>query len=228
MVFAAFGCSIKQEATVKSDGSGEVSFQFKMMPFFIDYIVNMSELIEDESVYEDGKIFDVEQIQQDFQTKPSVTLKSITSKDIGELKGSFTFSNVADVFQEEEELAEAGIISFTNTGGVKTLKVHLTRNNFEQLYSLFPIMNNPLFESFGPMENEGVTEEEYLDMLEFAFGEDGPQGVKKSEIELDVKVDGAVVSQTGGKQRGNTVTFSIPLIDILLLQEPLTYSIVFK
>ena len=66
-------------------------------------------------------------------------------------------------------------------------------------------------------------------MIEFAFGEEGVTGLKASSVELLVTVEGDLVSQKGGKQLDdNKVLFTIPLIDFLLLQKPLDYSITFK
>ena len=52
--------------------------------------------------------------------------------------------------------------------------------------------------------------------------------IKESVLEATVTVPGSVESQSGGKLDGSTVSFSIPLIRVLLLEEPLDYSIIYR
>jgi hypothetical protein len=89
-------------------------------------------------------------------------------------------------------------------------------------------VENPLFEMFGPQEGEDITEEEYEEMVALAFGDASSRGLTKSFIELKVTVEGTIVGQTGGRIQGKSVIFKVPLIKVLLLNEPLEYTIVFR
>jgi hypothetical protein len=42
-----------------------------------------------------------------------------------------------------------------------------------------------------------------------------------------VKVDGEIVSQTGGSVAGGAVVFKVPLLRMLMLETPLDYSVTF-
>ena len=224
-----FSCTIKQEAVVAPDGSGSVSFHFEVQQFFADTIMDMADFSGDEEAFKDGKFFDVEKTREGFMEMEEVTLLSLSSPSPNVLEGEFSFDDVEAVFRSEEELTQAGIISISRSGGKSTLKVHLDNKNFRQISAFSPALENPLFEMFGPQENDDTTEEEYLEMIEFAFGEEGVRGLKASTVELAVTVQGDLVSQKGGKIKGkNQVVFTIPLIDFLLLQEPMDYSITFK
>jgi hypothetical protein len=80
----------------------------------------------------------------------------------------------------------------------------------------------------GPQPEENVTEEEYLQMIEFSLGEEGPALLRKSFINIVIKPESGVVSQTGGTLSGGAVTFKIPLLSLLLLDKPLDYSITYR
>jgi hypothetical protein len=67
-----------------------------------------------------------------------------------------------------------------------------------------------------------------MEMIEFMLGDEGPPGLNASFIELEVIVKGKILSQSGGQMAGNSVLFRIPLIRVLLLDQPLDYSIVFR
>ena len=119
-------------------------------------------------------------------------------------------------------------MSFEERGGEKRVEVRITRENFSSLSGLAPFLDNPFLVMFGPEENEGVSEDEYLEMMEYALGSGASALIRESSVVLVFRVEGRIVSQKGGVASGETVTFSIPLIDLLLLAEPLEYSIVYR
>ena len=72
-------------------------------------------------------------------------------------------------------------------------------------------------------------------MYDYAFGEYLDKGetiravLRQSSINLTGTCPGAVVSQTGGVQKGrNTVFYVIPLTDILTMQKPVLLTAVYK
>lgn len=219
---------IKNEATISVDGSGSVEFKIELQSFFIEVMVDLADFAGENEALADGKLFDLEKIKEDFSKKPNVQLKSLSSPSPEILEGAFSFQEVEEVFKGEAGLTEAGIISFNRQGEEKTFSFHLDRNNFAQVSRFLTFLDNPFFQMFSPEENEGTTEEEYLEMIEFALGEEGPPAIKESHIELQIYVKGKIISQTGGKLLGNSVLFKIPLIRVLMLDEPLDYTVVFK
>ncbi len=220
-------CTMKQEATLNVDGSGAVSFDFSIEPFFVDTLKEMAELTGEEQM-PNGDIFNIPQIKKDFAEKDEVILQDITSPRKERLKGFFTFKNIDSVFKDQEKLQEAGIISLTKQRGNTILQLTLSKQNYKQVSDLFPIVESPLFEMFGPQDGEYITEDEYYGMVELAFGEEGAKGLRRSYIELKVNVKGKILSQQGGIIRDDSVIFKIPLIKVLLLNTPLRYSIVFQ
>lgn len=221
------GCTVRQDAVIRTDGSGTLRFDITLMPFFVQTIEDAADAFGAEEMIKKGRVFNLDEIQKDFAKKQSVTLHGITSPSAEKLTGELSFTNIEKVFLDEKELAQTGVVRFSSQGAKKTLSVHLDKNNIKQLTALFPILQNPFFEMFMPQKNEKISESEYLEMLDFVFGDQGTPGVKKSAIELTVSVKGTILSQTGGVQQGNTVTFSIPLLRVLMLDKPLDYSIVF-
>jgi hypothetical protein len=228
-ILGALGaCHIKQQASLKTDGSGSVRFRFELEPFFLGALLEMASLDPNNRAVERKTIFDVEKIRQEFEKKPDIELVHIASPSPTLLEGEFTFRDVEAVFKGEQELTQAGVVSFDRGAEGNALRFHLDRGNFGQVASFLPMQNNPIFRILGPEENEGMTEEEYLEMMAFMLGAKGPPAIKASFVELEVDVEGEVIEQTGGRIEGKTVMFRIPLLDILLLDEPLDYSIIFR
>ncbi|GEM_PF-1003449 len=230
LLFLLFtGCSVNEEVFLKGDGSGTVSSQVVVKPIFIDYMKSMAEVTGESNKLKDGKIFDIENIRKTMEERPGITVVKIENPSPEKLNLRLKFSNVEEVFKSEKDLTSVGLISFSRTAKGKLLKFHLDKKNFHQLLAVFPELSNPIVESMGPQEDEDTTEAEYLEMIQFALGEKGPEAVKTSSIKLTIHVDGKLLSQSGGKLKDKkTVVFKLPLLKLLLLNEPIDYSILFE
>ena len=121
------------------------------------------------------------------------------------------------------------IFSFTTIDNINTVLVEINYETVEQFLLANPSMNSPLMESFGPLANRGLNNEDYLDMMQFALGDESRVGIQESYLVMDINVDGKIISQSGGtKVDQDTVRFKIPLLRILLLDEPESFSVSFS
>ena len=220
------GCAIRQEALVELDGSGSVRFHIEVEPFFLETMLEMAEF-SGESM-EEGVLFDLDKIREDFRKKPTVELVALASPAPEILDGEFRFQDVEEVFRGEAELTESGVVTFSRSDKESAIRFYLDRENFVQVSSFLTFLENPFFAMFSPTENEGTTEEEYLEMMEFVFGEEGPPAIRESTIQVRVEVKGRILSQSGGRIIGRSVVYDIPLLDVLLLAEPLEYTLSFR
>jgi hypothetical protein len=63
-------------------------------------------------------------------------------------------------------------------------------------------------------------------MISFMLGEEGPPAIEKSTITLRIATPKPITSFINGKKVGsNLYEFNFPLIDFLLLAEPITFSV---
>jgi hypothetical protein len=218
-------CTIKQQVELEADASGTVSMQIRLEPVFVQYIEDLSALTG-ESL--EGRIFDVEDIKKEFTERKDVTLLSIDTPTPEALDMKLQYNSIKEVFSSEKELHESGSIRFEKISRGYSVRFHLDRKNFPAVMTFIPALQNPLFEGLGPQENDDTTEEEYYELMDLALGEGGADAVRDAYIETKVNVRGTLVSQSGGTITPGGVTFSVPLIRVLLLHEPLDYSLVFK
>lgn len=219
------GCTIKQQVQIEADESGKVSMQVRLEPVFVEYINDLSSLTG-ESL--NGQIFKVEEIKKEFAEREDVTLIRIDTPDPATLEMDLSFRSIEEVFSGEQELQASGVIRFERVSQGYSVRFHLDRKNFSSIMKFMPALQNPLFEGLGPQENDDTTEAEYLELMDLALGGGGADSVRNSYIETKVTVRGTLVSQSGGKISPGGVTFTIPLIRVLLLDRPLDYSLVFK
>ena len=103
---------------------------------------------------------------------------------------------------------------------------HLDISNYGELKEIVPFLADPNFEVYGPEYNQGMSEADYLDMIYYLLGEEAPDAISSSMIDINITTPGEIVSSEGVTVTGsNTCTYSFPLIDFLLLSEPMAFSI---
>ncbi len=231
LILSVTSCAMKQEIFLDPDGSGRVDFDIKLAPYFTEVVTQLSDLIpdEDRKRMADGQFFDLAKIRNDFSKRSGVRLESLESSTPEKLTGSFYFSDINTAVTDAGKTKNPGIFSFKKDGGVSRLSVRISIDTIGELLRQNPSLNSPLMENFGPLANQDLSESDYLDMMEYMLGEESRQGIMDSRVDITVKVKGRIISQTGGIQSGSSVVkFSIPLIKILVLKEPLDYSVSFK
>ncbi len=220
----ASSCTVQEEITVKSDFSGTAAGSVVLDPLFVEYLSSFMEIAGEGSEFS----FDVDAIKRDLEKDGGTAVTSILSPDPEHLSLNISFRNIADIIAKDPSVSQAGLVTVSDRNGVKRISIHLDRDNYQQLEALIPVLSNPLFSALGPRENEGTTEAEYLEMMEYALGEGGPELVKRSAITARIRIKGTLVSQKGGKPIPGGVEFTIPLIRLLLLAEPIDYFVEFK
>jgi hypothetical protein len=219
------GCTIKQQVELKADASGTVAMQIRLEPVFVQYVEDLSALTGESP---GGQIFNVEEIKRGFAERADVKLLSVRTPTKDTLEMKLEYNSIEEVFSSEQELQESGIIRFEKVSQGYSVRFHLDRENFPAVMSFIPALQNPLFEGLGPQENDDTTEDEYYELMDLALGDGGADAVRNGYIETKVNVRGTLVSQSGGTVTPGGVTFTIPLIRVLLLDKPLDYSLVFK
>lgn len=109
------------------------------------------------------------------------------------------------------------------------MELVLNRETVSSLLAENEAFDNPLIESFGPASTEGMSRSDYLDMMEFAMGEESRMGISESRLSVNVRTAGTVTGQKGGTRTGDdSVRFDIPLLDLLMLEKELRYSLSYK
>jgi len=228
MVVLCVSCSMKQTVVIRSDGSGTLAMHVEVARLLRDYVARLSEVSDKPILGPGGAFFDAESMRKDFESRPGITVtKAVTpSSDAVDLE--LTFNSVKDVFAQDESLKSAAALAYSESGGKKTIRLHLDRSNYPQLARTFPLLASPAFSAFGPQQNDTTTDDEYMEMIRFSIGDDAPALLKKSFVTLTLAPEGQILSQTGGEITGGAVVFRIPLVRLLVLDTPLDYSVTFN
>jgi hypothetical protein len=220
-------CSVNQTIVVKADGSGTASMHAEVSRLLADYISSLSE-VSGKPAPAGGNVFDAAAIRKDFAARPGITVTKAATPTTTSLDLDLSFTSIQDVFTRDDALKTSGALVYSESAGKKTIRMHLDRSNYAQLSALFPMLKDPTLASLGPQVNDTTTEAEYLDMVSFSIGDQGPGLLKKSFVTLTIDPEGEILSQTGGTISGSAVVFRIPVLRLMVLDKPLDYSVTFK
>jgi hypothetical protein len=193
-----------------------------------DYVFGLAEVSGESRDPAGEPIFDLAAVRNGFAAQPGITVQDVASPDQRSLDVQVAFDSLSRVFENQPGLRNANVVSLTQSDGLETLKIHLDRSNYRQIAAFFPMLESPVLQSLGPQVNQTTTKDDYLEMVRFSLGDKGPAQVRESFITVTVQPEGEIVSQTGGTVSAGTVIFRIPLLDLLVLAEPLDYSMSFK
>ena len=221
---SASSCVVTENLGFKASGYNTSAFNFTVEDFFIAVIEDFNEFkpTDASSSIMEVAIQDFEKALKNSPTTTSVSLKKLNDNAYS---GTFNFTDIQRLFSDLGAGNDQTLLTLKNN----TLTFSLSMDNYSQLVPVIPFLADENFEAFGPMYNQGLSEADYLEMISFMLGEEGPPAIKKSTITLRIATPTAITSFAGGKKiNDNLYEFSFPLIDFLLLAKPITFSVSWK
>ena len=230
LLLSTAGCTVNQHLTLRVDRSGDAQIAVTLEQVFVDYLDTLSEATGETDMAPES-VFDTEEVKRSIGDRRGVTVTHIATPAPEALEVSLAFDDLKAMLAHSAPVpgpAASPLITFTGSGP-STLRVHLDRNNYRELTNLFPILDHPLLVSLGPQKDLEVTDAEYLEMMGFVLGDDGPPAIEDSVVTVRVVVDGTITEHDGGElQDDGSLLITIPLIRVLVLDRPLDYTIVFE
>ncbi len=230
ILLAATGCTVNQQITLHPDLSGAAQVSVRLEPVFVDYLDTLSEAAGDDELLPEG-IFDAAELEHVINERPGVAVHRLVSPTPEQLELSLTFDDLKGLLARNVPSpgpATVPLITFSGSNP-STLQVHLDADNYRTLTELFPVLDHPLLVSLGPQPGLEVSDAEYLEMMGFVLGEEGPPAIEESTVTVRLHVEGRIVAHQGGElQEDGSLLITIPLLRILVLDEPLDYRIVFE
>lgn len=218
-------CTITESLSFRQTGYHNSEFDFSVEDFFIAVLQDFSDFSSPQE--DDGALMDkaIDDFGRALSYSP--TTREVALNKIGEnaYRGTFVFS---DLMRLVSDLGAGDQQSLLNVDGT-SLTFSLSMDNYHQLVPVIPFLADENFEAFGPVYNQGLSEADYLEMISFMLGEEGPPAIESSVITLQVKTPTPITTFSQGRKVSEQVyEFSFPLIDFLLLAKPITFSVTWR
>lgn len=225
MIFIS--CTMRNEINLETDGSGTANVEINLKSFVLPTIEDLAEISPD---VDPDELLDPDRIREQLMENPEISNVKVIRPLKNRLNMDFEFGSVEDLFsQTEEDVQTSGLIKIQETAEGTKLTLTVNKETYRGFSHLIPNLDDPTMSALAPDPDMVIEESDYLDMIEFFFGEEGPEGILTSDLEMVINVNGMVLEQKGGAKIDNdTVVFSVPLIRVLLLDQNLVYSLTYK
>jgi hypothetical protein len=160
---------------------------------------------------------------------PGITSVSFVNKTPSSIEGQINISRINDFLSSGKA---SGFISFEqkNSAGEGYCAVNLNLSSGPQILTLIsPEISMYLNALMAPIATgEILTKPEYLTLVGSVYGKGIADEISGSAIRASVNFPGAIQRVKGGTFSGRKADFEIPLLDLLVLETPLNYEVVWK
>lgn len=212
-------CTVTESMTIGSANGFESLSDIKAEPFFVSVLEDFAEFLP-----ENGKsIMDSSIEGFAGQLGNTAGAENVQYEKTGENQYSLAFSTsdmktlLSSFGAENQSFVRIDDSSFS---------FYLDINNYPELKTIVPFLADPNFEVYGPEYNQGMSEEDYLEMIYFLLGEEGPGAISNGEVTINITVPGTITSaENAEKTSDSSISYSFPVIAFLLLSEPLSFSV---
>lgn len=210
-------CSVTETLSINRNG-GSSSSDIKVEQFFVDVLEDFAEFLPANASIMDSAM---SSFSSDLDKASSTTAVDLKKTGNNQYSLSFDYTSLTNLIKE---LGGENQSLFKESAN--SLSFYVDINNFEELTKIVPFLADPNFEVYGPLYNIGTSEEDYLDMIYFLLGEEGPDAIKNGVITIDIKTPGTITSVNGATRiNSTTARFTFPIIDFLLLSHPLSFEV---
>ena len=228
-IFLLSSCVVAEKLTLTGDYTqvkavpGKNHVDLSVDDFFVGIVEDLSDW---ENTGNNDPIIDV--AIQDFvkNLEASSVTASIRFLETGHntYMGDFSFTDFRQLLIDlSNGQNDQSVVTMTEKNGKTHVEISINMGNYEQLTKMIPFLADPNFEVYGPLYNNDLTEEEYLEMVSFILGEQCPDSIAASSIKIQVVAPKAISDHNGKLRNSKTVEFSFPLIDFLLLHHSIDF-----
>ena len=107
----------------------------------------------------------------------------------------------------------------------------VNKQSYSKINSAFAFDDNPVTAGLTPQPDNPYTEDEYLDLVDYVFGEYSPEAaavLRRSFIDVEINTKREVLKAQGGKISGSKAVFSVPVVKFLTLHEPVVLEVEYR
>lgn len=223
----AFGsCSAAISGVLERGGSGDFEVSAALSPVFAAKMGDFMSFSGEADA--SGALINAQEIARSMSGAPGMDSVSFRNTGPAALEGPVKIARLGDFLAPS---GRAGFIDFKENpdGGGRAL-ITLNRETVPAMLSLIsPDVVYYLNFIFAPVvTGEQIDREEYLAQVSLFHSPGVAEELSRSEIRVSVSFPGALLSVRGGSFSGRTAEFVIPLVELLVLAQPLSYEAVWR
>ena len=218
-VLPFFSCSARINGPLNADGSAALQINASLEPRTAALI----RIISAATGSADALIIDGPAIARSMSAAPGVASVSFVNTAATVIEGEARISRIGEFLASDRR----NFISFTqsSTGGHCLISIN-RETGPEILALLSPEITDYLSALMAPLATgESLNKTEYIFLVSSVFSRAIADEISNSGIRASVTFPGIISSVKGGTFSGRRADFDIPLLDLLVLETPLSYEV---
>ena len=219
-----FSCAAGIEGEVREGGAVDLSLKTSLGPRMSSLIRSLRGFMGDTA---DVPMLDGNSISQSMAASPGVQAVSLKNTGPSALEGTISISKVEDfltaggskarfvTYTEGREAGSSSIIIALDKDSAPEILTRLSSEAEEYLSALMA----------PAVVGETSTRQEYLQLITSVYGRPLADEIAASRLKVSIDFPRPVKAVSGGNASGKRVEFDVPILDILVLEQPLRYEV---
>ncbi|MDR1251225.1 MAG: hypothetical protein LBK62_03560 [Treponema sp.] len=221
-----FSCAARINGALQETGRATLLISASLQPRMTALIRSLSAAVD--SAPANRPVLDGEAIARSMSAAPGIDSVSFGNTGPAAIEGPVRISRIGDFLASGG--AGGGFIGFEQHADGGRCTINLSRDSGPQILSLIsPEIADYLSALMAPLATgEVLGKAEYLFLVSTVYGKGVADEISQSSIHASIEFPGPVQSVRGGTFSGRRADFNIPLPDILVLEKPLSYEVIWK
>jgi hypothetical protein len=224
LCFTLSSCTARIDGSFAADGSVSLTVNISLM----DRMAAMIQALSAAGGQPGALILDGPIIAQSISGAPGIASIILRNTSSSAVNGQVQISNINDFLS----IADGrGFVNFSQSAGSGgRCLININRYNGAAILQLLSSEISDYLEIFmAPIvTGEEITKAEYLELVAGFYNRAIAIEIATSRIRATIDFPGQIRSVRGGTFTGRRVVFDIPLIDLLVLETPLSYEVIWN
>jgi hypothetical protein len=214
-------CSASVSSAIKSDGSARVSIEAEMPTAIAAKLRKLASAGSSSQSPMQGPIFDPEAIRKSLEARPGIDIVELSQPTPDSIRLVLTVRNLQDL-AASPDFESSGLFGVRRGPASTEFRFRLERGKMKALSALFSGIDPNLMDALSPpaLEEDPLSLAEYKTMLKSVLGEKAMPAMEAAAVRLSITAPGKVLASEGGSLSGSTLTATIPILEILVLDKP--------
>jgi len=221
-----FSCAGRINGSLSADGSSALSINMSLEPRMTAMIRSFSAVMGQT----DGPVLDAAAIAKSMSGAPGIDSVSLKNTSPSAIEGTVRLSKAGEflIAANTGDDQKKFIVFEQKNGG--RCEININRSNgpviLELLSREIADYLNALMAPIATGENLSKTE--YLELVAFMYSKAVSDEIAGSRIRASIDFPGVITGVKGGTFSGRRADFDISLLDLLVLETPLSYEVQWK
>ncbi|MEI6385010.1 MAG: hypothetical protein WCQ50_00135 [Spirochaetota bacterium] len=216
-------CQAGIATTIAKDGSADIDIKATMPKALAAKLRAIGKLTPG------SPVFDLHSIRKSLAARVGLSVDALANPDVDSLTATLSTTDFSALLAGIGEQGK-GPARLTRNGDAAELSIRLDRKGAAALAALVPGIAADVIEALAPPAIEGGdwSRDEYHEALTGVLGKTAMPAIDAGHLDISVTVPGPIQSQSGGIVIGAAWKLTIPIIDLLVLDKPMEFRLVWK